>query len=112
MNTKTTLLAVLLAGLLSGCDAPQDQENPAASAQQTIEQAEARYQQSVAAGHAWSQTTSRLNEARDSYAAKDYAAALAQAERALALADASLAQAQAEQNAWQDRFPVTRSPSK
>jgi len=110
MNTKKTLLAALLVGLLSGCDAPQDPQDPAASAQQAIEQAEARYQQSWAAGHAWSPTKARLHNAQEAFAAKDYAAALTEAERALALADASLAQAQAEQSAWQDRFPVARSP--
>ncbi|MDH3643881.1 MAG: hypothetical protein OES38_17375 [Gammaproteobacteria bacterium] len=112
MKISKTLAAALLLGLVAGCDAPQGQQSPSASAQQAIEQADASYQQSSAAGHAWSQTKVRLQAARAAFAAEDYDAALAEAERARALADASLAQAQAEQTAWQDRFPVARSPSK
>ena len=80
MKISKTLAAALLLGLIVGCDTPQDQPNPPASVKQAIEQADARYQQSSAAGHAWSQTKVRLQAAREAFAAEDFDVALAEAE--------------------------------
>jgi hypothetical protein len=108
MKSVSAALFILVVG---GCSDPQADSDPADPARQAIERAESRYRDSQAAGHAWQQTKVRLDNATRALQAGDFASARAEAERAEALARASLSQAQAEQTAWRERFPVTQKPS-
>ena len=80
-------------------------------AQQAVEAAAARYEESSARGHAWLKTQQHLEQARAALANDNYALAVREADRAIALAEASIAQADAEANAWLDRFPTVPFPT-
>ena len=99
-------VAVLVLNL--GCAGFERDPDPAQSARQAIERAEASFRESEALGHAWLPAKRSLVAAREALKEADYPSALAHAEQANALAEASLAQAESEKSAWQSRFPKPR----
>jgi hypothetical protein len=106
VNKLNIAIALTVAGLLMGCTDSGSTTNPARTAEQAIGRAEAKFEQSRAVGHAWLPAKQSLAAAKEAYENADYPAAIAEAERADALAEASLAQAEAEQDAWHERFPT------
>jgi hypothetical protein len=106
VNKLNIAIAMILTVLL-GCTESRPATDAAYAAEQAIERAEAKFEQSRAVGHAWLPTKQSLAAAMQAFSNADYPSAIAQAERAEALADASLEQAESEQNAWHERFPTT-----
>ena len=109
---RAGIFAVILPILISGCGGPDAETSvdtsvrePAARAQAAIEQAQARYQASWDAGHAWRQPRVLIDSAETALDAGDYEAAVQLAERATATAEMSLVQAEAERTAWRHRAP-------
>ena len=74
-------------------------------AQQIVEHAATRYEESRSRGHAWQKTRLHLERARTALQSGDYPLAVSEADRSIALADASLVQADAESTGWRSRFP-------
>ncbi len=103
---KTAILALSLI-VLAACTKSEVRADPAEQASTAVAAAEARYQASRDAGHAWRKPAALIDEARIALEAGDYQTAVSIAERATAMADASLAQAEAERTAWHDRFPFS-----
>ncbi len=103
---KTAFLALSLI-LLAACTKSELPADPAEQASAAVTAAEARYQASRDAGHAWRQPAALIGDARAALDAGDYQTAVSIAERATAMADASLAQAEAESTAWRTRFPFS-----
>jgi len=103
ISMRMSLILPIL--LIAACTQPPAAQTPAELAGAEIDAAAARYEESRAAGHAWLQTSVRLENARQALQNADFDSARAEARQAMALADASLAQARAEESAWRDRFP-------
>jgi hypothetical protein len=105
VNKLNTAIAFTLTILL-GCSESEPATDAAQAAEQAIERAQAKFDQSRAVGHAWLPTKQSLAAAKQAFGDADYTSAITQAGRAEALAEASLAQAESEQNAWHERFPT------
>ena len=100
MKLVIGLIFVLLA---VACGAqPASPETGAAAA---VDEARAKYEESVAAGFAWRPARVALEAAEAALAAGDVDDALVQAQQARALAEASLAQAAREARLWSSRPP-------
>ena len=104
---KLNIAIALTLTILLGCTESRPATDVAHAAEQAIERAQAKFEQSRVVGHAWLPTKQSLAAAKQAFSEADYPSAIAQAERAEALAEASLAQAESEQNAWHERFPAT-----
>jgi hypothetical protein len=103
---RTALLALSLVVLVA-CTKSEVPADPADLARAALAEAEARYQTSREAGHAWRAPKALIDDARAALEAGDYETAASHADRATAMAEASLAQAEAESTAWRDRFPFS-----
>lgn len=69
----------------------------------TLEQAELQHARAVELEHAWSTTTTLMDEARSALASGDVEAAQSLAERALLTANKAIEQAETERAAWRER---------
>ena len=103
---RTALLALFLI-LFAACTKSELPADPAEQASAAVAEAEARYQESREAGHAWRKPAALIDDARAALEAGDHETAVSNADRATAMAEASLAQAEAESTAWRDRFPFS-----
>lgn len=97
MRTSARLFSVALLslGLITGC-ASTDETSDAVLAEQAIAEAKAANAEAKAVNAEWRDTGKIIEQAEGKYAAEDYEAAIALANKAKAQAEAAVAQAAAE----------------
>jgi hypothetical protein len=98
MSTIRTSLALLLLLPLAWAAADETQ-----SVFDTLERANAAYEEALSLEHGWSVTEPLMEEARAALSAGDEARAQELADRALLTAEMALEQARAEADNWQER---------
>jgi hypothetical protein len=98
MSTFRTSLALLLLLPLTWAAADETQ-----SVFDTLERANAAYEEALSLEHGWSVTEPLMEEARQALSAGDESRAQELADRALLTAQMALEQARAEADNWKDR---------
>lgn len=105
------LLKVLVAFVLIVSMSAQAESSASekSQAQQLLQTAQAKYEQSRHLGFAWRSTNQAIAAAQTAYDAAEYSKAQQEAQSAIKLAEASIAQANTEATAWRTRQPFHTS---